>query len=363
MRDYRAYTIEDFSVDADFRSWVNKPTPVKTAYWEEVMLKNPELKETILEAVAILTAVKELATDDLTAEVRAEEIRNMFVRKQQTKTNSRLPGITLSFRWYKIAAIWLVLIGLGSLYYFLGNKQFGKSASITLSPPDRSEKMITKTNQSGRASTVLLSDGSIILLENGSVLQYPEKFTSSERRIILQGNAFFDVVKDTTKPFLVYSETTVTRVLGTSFRIKSTDNQVLVAVKTGKVSVQKMTDFQAGLASANEGVLLNPNQQVVYHSKDELFEKSEVKNPPKIISDSDKWELGFEEALVSDIFRALEKNYGIDIEFDESRFSHCRLTTQFTDETLRQRLQAICQVTGAAFTIMDGQVLITGTCE
>jgi transmembrane sensor len=363
MRDYRAYTVEDFSVDTDFRSWVNHPTPVKTAFWEEVMRKNPELKESIFEAAAILSAVKELATDDLTAEVRAEEIQNMFVRKQQTKPGSRLAGVAFSSGWYKVAAIWLVLIGLGGLYYITGNKRVGKSANITLSPPDRPEKIITKTNQSGRASTVLLSDGSIILLENGSVLQYPEKFTSSERRIILKGNAFFDVAKDTTKPFLVYSETTVTRVLGTSFRIKSTDNQVLVAVKTGKVSVQKMANFQLGDPTANEVVLLNPNQQVVYNAKDEHFEKSEVKNTPKIMSESDKRELGFDEALVSDIFKALEKNYGIDIEFDESQFSHCRLTTQFTDETLRQRLQAICQVTGAAFTITEGQVMITGTCE
>jgi transmembrane sensor len=363
MRDYRAYTVADLSVDEDFRSWVHNPTPGNTEFWEEVMRNNPGLKDTIFEAAAILSAVKELSDDDLTDEARAEEIQNMFLEKQPVKSKSRLTRIGLPWGWYKIAAIWIAVIGLGGLYYILANKTSGKTAQVALLPMDHAEKMITKRNQSGRATTILLSDGSIILLENGSVLEYPEKFTGSERSVVLTGNAFFDIARDTTKPFLVYSEKMVTRVLGTSFRIKSTDEQVLVAVKTGKVSVQTLTNFKSGLPTVNEGILLSPNQQVVYSFVDELFRKSDVKNPEKIMSDSDKRELGFDEVLVSDIFRALEKNYGIHIVYDESRFSQCRLTTQFTDETLRQRLQAICQVTGASFSIAEGQVIVTGTCE
>ena len=363
MKDYSDYTVAEFSVDEYFRTWVLSPNPGNVEFWENLMHNNPALKDTISEAASLILVVTEMSGDDLTDEIHKQEIRKLFVKKQRIRPTTRLNQNILPLIWYKIAAVWLVLVGLGGMYYISVNRHDGRSnpnATLAIANPER---LITAKNESGHPTTLLLSDGSIIVLENGTTLRYPKIFEGGVRSVFLTGSAFFDVARNTSKPFLVYSEKTVTKVLGTSFRIESTNEQVLVAVKTGKVSVQTQTNFELGPTAKNEGVLLSPNQQVIYHRSAEQFEKTQVENPLKIISDSDKRELGFEETAVSDIFRALEKNYGIDIVFDEPSFSRCRLTTQFTEETLRQRLQAICEVTGASFAITEGQVTIQGTCE
>ena len=363
MKDYSNYTVADLSVDEYFRSWVLNPTPESKKFWEGLIIQNPSLKLTVNEAIQILTTVQELYHDDLTNEVRENEIKNLFLNNKAAKSKPIMPWTAVAGSWYKIAAVLMVAIGLAGLYYLLARPATVRDNTNEIASVGKDEKMVIEKNESGHARTILLADGSVIVLEHGTTLRYPEKFDGGARSVFLTGDAFFDVARDTTKPFLVYSETTVTKVLGTSFRIKSTSDNVMVAVRTGKVSVQSLSNFKSDSKEPKGGVMLSPNQQVVYNRLERVFEKSLVKNPQKITSDSDKQELGFDETAVSDIFHALEKNYGIRIAFDESRFSQCTLTTQFTDETLRQRLQAICQVTGASFKITEGQVLIEGTCE
>ncbi len=95
-------------------------------------------------------------------------------------------------------------------------------------------------NTSGSVQKVALADGSVVSLEPGSTLRYPEHF-GTQREVYLTGEAFFNVFRDEKHPFLVYAEDVVTRVLGTSFRVKAygQGKEVRVAVTSGKVSVFK----------------------------------------------------------------------------------------------------------------------------
>ena len=83
-----------------------------------------------------------------------------------------------------------------------------------------------------------LQDGSTVILEPGGEFRYNEKFLNP-REVYLSGDAFFEVTKDASRPFLVYANEITTKVLGTSFRIKANqgEKEIVVAVKTGKVSV------------------------------------------------------------------------------------------------------------------------------
>ena len=83
-----------------------------------------------------------------------------------------------------------------------------------------------------------LHDGSTVILEPGGEVRYNEKFLNT-REVYLSGDAFFEVTKDASRPFLVYANEITTKVLGTSFRIKAKqgEKEIVVAVKTGKVSV------------------------------------------------------------------------------------------------------------------------------
>jgi transmembrane sensor len=360
MNDYTTYTVLEFSTDEGFRSWVLKADPESTAFWENWMNNHPDQKDNILEAAGMIAAVHELYPDNLTEESRKKALDNLFIKK--TGPQFKEPAfkrLSIFSSWYKIAAMWLVLLAFASLYYLAKKSDDNHSqATINSVEPDR---MIVRHNKTSHKLTILLGDGSVISLEKGSTLHYPEKFSDSLRTVHLTGEAFFDIAKNPSKPFVVYSGATITKVLGTSFRIRSSKDEVLVAVKTGKVSVRSGTDLPAG--NIDSEVVLSPNQQVLFNRLGEDFEKSVVKKPEQIAVDSDSGELSFDEAPLSEIFHALEKSYGIYISFDKSRFSSCRLTTQFSDETLRQRLEAISQVTGASFRITDGMVVIEGKCE
>src|SRR5690606_37685879 len=83
---------------------------------------------------------------------------------------------------------------------------------------------------------------------------------SGNREVKLTGEAFFEIKKDESRPFLVYAQGIVTKVLGTSFNIRARqgDEKIIVDVKTGKVAVFREKN------SNEEPYLLTPNQQVVY---------------------------------------------------------------------------------------------------
>ena len=129
--------------------------------------------------------------------------------------------------------------------------------------------MLEKNHTQPGLSTVILSDGSTVTLEQGSQLIYPSSFGGGQRKVYLQGEAFFEVAKNPAQPFLIYTGISVVQVVGTSFRIKANAGQSpdQIAVRTGRVLVYRYRDFaRAGSnepALAEKALVLLPNEQVV----------------------------------------------------------------------------------------------------
>ena len=100
--------------------------------------------------------------------------------------------------------------------------------------------MVEQTNNSNMPQIITLSDGSSVLLQPNSKLSYPKIFIGNQRKVYLSGEAFFEISKNPKKPFFVYANEIVTKVVGTSFRIRAYSNQpnVEVLVRTGKVKVR-----------------------------------------------------------------------------------------------------------------------------
>ncbi len=147
-----------------------------------------------------------------------------------------------------------------------------------------------------------------MFLGPGSVLDYPVPFAGKRRTIHLTGSAFFEVTKDAKRPFLVYSGDIVTKVVGTSFSIRSGDNDLEVAVVTGKVVVEKVrTETSESRRAGNEGVVLTPNQKVTYFSRNKYFVTGLVETPLIIAKSSlekaKTVEFVFEETPLSDVLQ------------------------------------------------------------
>lgn len=227
------------------------------------------------------------------------------VTKPETKTRS------LTWRWLAAAAVVLIIS-----FTFLINR----SAELSEIP------MLTKTTELGSKTTFQLSDGSIVKLNAGSTITYPESFGEESREVVLTGEAFFEVQRDAQRPFIVKTREIATIVLGTSFNILAhPDEDIQVTVATGKVRV------------ANEQIQvdLDPGEQAKYQLNDQSLTEREV--------DLDyylawyKGILDFRDELMESVVKKLEKWYGVDIEL-KGDFEQCRVVGKHENESLENIL-------------------------
>lgn len=216
----------------------------------------------------------------------------------------------------------------------------------------------TVENLSGRDSVIALSDGTTVSLKKESSFRYPEAFNKEIRTVeLINGEAFFNVKRDVRHPFIVISKNVKTQVLGTSFTINSNvEGGVVVSVKTGKVLVTT-----SDAAHKNTSVYLTANQKVDYNPKSNQITPSIVARPAQIISKKELEDYSFSNSSTADVLRAIEKIYGIEILFDESKLSKCLVTTYLnSDEDLFERLNIICKAIGATYRIEDLSIIIEG---
>ena len=223
---------------------------------------------------------------------------------------------------------------------------------------------IEKFNNSGQVMKVVLADRSVVKLEPGAKIRYPEKFSETSREVVLEGQAFFVVTKDPTKPFIVYAGQVVTKVLGTSFNVDASrgGQDVTVAVKTGRVSVfsPKLTPKSTGTHDPETGgVVLTSNQQVVFMAKELRLVKMLVEEPDLILPPVEQPRFAFDNAPVDEIFKALEQSYGVVIVYDEALLSNCRITTSIENGNLYDKLKIICKLLNASYKIIDAQIVVT----
>lgn len=213
------------------------------------------------------------------------------------------------------------------------------------------------SNPAGQINDFLLPDSTIVSLGAGSSLRLAANFNENERQVFLQGEAFFKVSHNANKPFYVTAGGLVTRVLGTSFRVSALPNnaEVIVTVKTGKVSVYKAS------ASENDNnedskIHLTPNQQAIFDRATDRVSKKLISDPEVIIPPRKLEKMRFTKRPVQEVFAALQEMYGIDMQYDEELLQKCILTTSLDVGSLYSKLDIICDAIGATYQI-EGTVV------
>jgi ferric-dicitrate binding protein FerR (iron transport regulator) len=263
-----------------------------------------------------------------------------------------------NFYFWKIsrvaAALAFILVSI-----FLVKRYFSDAVSESNSIVSAGGKTIRFVNTTNTTHKLALQDGSIVTLQPGSELKYPEVFTT-QREVYLTGEAFFEVAKDAEHPFLVYTHEVTTKVLGTSFRIKAyeQEKEIIVAVKTGKVSVFTQPRLDSSAKSAAQEFILTPNQQVIYDRKEALAVRSAAQKSTGNVTQQPVQVLSYTNAPVASIFKTLEESYGVNIQFNEQVLSGCTLTSDMTDENLYQQLEIICNALGARYEVTETSIVI-----
>nr|WP_295922388.1 FecR family protein [uncultured Dyadobacter sp.] len=257
-------------------------------------------------------------------------------------------------------AAMLILAGTFAVY----NYRAGEKQLISGVPVGSIERLNRITNHRDTAFTVALADGSSCRLAVGSSLFYPSSFEENSRVVYLKGEGYFEVEKDAGRPFLVYSDNIVTRVVGTSFtvrKLKGTGN-IEVAVYSGKVIVEK-TKQRTGDPAA-KSVVLTPNKKVTYLPGDDAFVPG-LMDEPVLLNNYDNLNpseaFTFIEVPVSDILSVFEKAYGVRFVVSSELVKNCVVTADMSqDPSLISKLEILCAAINADFEIRTTGILISG---
>lgn len=184
---------------------------------------------------------------------------------------------------------------------------------------------------------VRLQDGSIVYLRKGSSLTYFRDYGKKDREVMLNGEAFFDVQRDTTKPFRVVAGNADVQVLGTSFNVDESDNIVELIVKTGLVKFGWSGNSDSAiLVSAGERAVFNEGALSKTRNTDENFNAWQSKK------------LLFNNTPLAQVATTLSDYYNVKITLSKQaavQLSAASLTAQFNDQSLSSVLQEISLIT------------------
>jgi transmembrane sensor len=380
MKDFRLYDITDFVMDEDFIRWVHDKSARDNAFWHNWLIQNPSKHLVIAEARQIVESIRIEQKTIGAAEIKTE-IDNLLrtIRDQQrqyepgTDEGPRtrvvpLPGRSSSGhslygKWARGVAALFILAIAGLL--FLNNPSKDKKLEkFAYSRVVASPTFTERANSSGAVVSIALPDGSLIDLAAGSRISYPNNFGIADTRdVYLSGEAFFKIARNHGRPFRVFANEIITKVLGTSFSIRSyeKDTTIRVTVRTGKVSVYSQatgSDKESAGPGKPAGIIVTPNQQLVYQRVEQKFQKVLVEYPLFIVPDTLDHGMVYEDTPVEKVFDQLAKYYGINVVFDNELLSKCTVTADLANESFYHKLDLICKAIGAKYEIMDGQVVI-----
>lgn len=209
-------------------------------------------------------------------------------------------------RFLRVAAMIVVAFGLG--YFWQSEKTEGPIAMQTISVP------------AGQCVNVTLPDGSNIWLNAQTTIQYPVSFNKENRQVKLDGEAYFDVAKDSKRPFIVNTKECSVEVLGTKFNIDaySSRDKFETVLMEGSVKVSMLDD-------PTQAVSLKPNNKV-YRSNGKLLTQK-VSNYERY-----RWKEGlicFVDEPFKVVMEDFEKFYGLTIVVNNQKVSQYLYTGKF----------------------------------
>jgi transmembrane sensor len=358
------FSVADFLTSDDFVSHQLAPNERTTALWNTWLADNPANVDEWHQAVHLLESIR-IGLHHYAATLLSEDtINGLLQRIRETNNMAEVPVRVQPlnrFKWLAAASV-LVICGLFAAVWFNNqDSQTYYAARIS----DEPTAYIEKANNSKEIESIVLPDSSVVELAPGSKLAFDKAFNQVGRDVFLSGEATFEVTKNARKPFLVYANEVVTKVVGTKFKVRAFDDEknVLVNVSSGQVSVFREKDHLEKKdvnLSAKNGLLLLPNQKAVFSRESEEFNKTLVEQPAIIAKDKETIQFDYDSVPIARVFEDLEKSYGISIRFNREQLKECELSASLKTETFDEKLEVICKTINAEYQKFDGQIIING---
>ena len=252
-------------------------------------------------------------------------------------------------RFLRIAAVVvfpLLALSGGILYYIYFNGKLNRREQSIAGPVYESR------TEAGQKKNIKLADGSLIRLNANSKVSFNEDFLSlPNREVFLEGEAYFDVVKNG-KPFIVKTSRSEVRVLGTTFNVNDFDakSKLKVAVSSGKVSVHFPNQ---------DLILVQPGKMATYNREENQAMVEEIEDMETEFGWKDDILL-FKNASFSEIIDRLSDWYGVEFTIEEA-FHPLRknFSARFENESLKTVMEGISHAGGFYYEIDQKRVLIS----
>lgn len=353
MRDKR-YSLEELIEDESFQQWVFCPDDTGCRDWDLYLLHYPDERETVEEARRVLMGIRSetvipgrlverMKTNFNTA---IDEYEARLANKGNDRGGSNGNSSRNRWVWYSLAACLLVIaVTTGALYLEEGL------------PGDMLHHVAWEKHKAppGMRRQIDLPDGTRVWLNAGSELRYPAAFSGTLREVFLEGEAFFDVVDNASRPFVVHAAGLDIKVLGTSFNVRSyaSESVVETTLIEGKVSIAS-----SGSDSLQHVTLL-PNQKASYRKDLRTIALGEVEDAGDYTGWKNGWMI-FDDKPFSYIKETLERWYDVEIVMEDERSLTCTFSGKFKDKTLQEVLDIFKNTEAINYRIDGDQVFISG---
>ncbi|HAQ20514.1 MAG TPA: hypothetical protein DCR40_14985 [Prolixibacteraceae bacterium] len=269
------------------------------------------------------------------------------------KTIKKKAGIySSSKRWInlavQIAAVLVLSFLLSGIYSYLNKGKNDRILTNNLILPVYQEIKVAY----GTQAKIELADGTTVFLNSGSKLRFPQTFDNQEqRKVILDGEGYFEVTKNKKLPFIVQISQLNIKVLGTTFNVDAySDNpSVQIALVEGSVLLQDNLEKQS-----KDLMDLVPNQVATLKISDRTLSKSDVADLYKYTA----WVNGrivFYGDPIQTVVKKLEKWYNVEIVISDIRLENYRFTGTFIDESLEQILNILSLTSPMTYNILPNQ--------
>lgn len=258
--------------------------------------------------------------NEIDPEIKEREIKRILRRirgiaRTGNKNNRQ-------FRWLKYAAAVTLIVSLSaSVGYFVSKWHMDQQSGYT-------EVIVTK----GERSKIVLPDGSIVQLNGDSHMKFDPLFYSKQRKVIFEGEAFFQVTHDASHPFVVETPNFNVKVLGTKFNVSSYPNDSIQTtyLESGKVEIS---------LGEKSDIFLKPSEAFEYDNTTGTFRKLKINDTR--FTDWTKGILTIKGETIGEFSKILERRFDIHVIFGDNEVKNHVYTGSIKDEDLASVLEAI----------------------
>ena len=268
-------------------------------------------------------------------ECESENDVDYLWNKMQSRINKK-KKFSYNIPFVRLVAVAVVLVFVFGLYFMFQSVQERKDLLA----------YTTYTALTGK-SKVMLPDSSIVWLNKGATLSYKLN-QKDERRVILNGEALFEVYKNPQKSFVVEAREIEVKVFGTTFSVRNMENEEDIRVALLKGSVAAATD--------NQTEKIVPGERVIYSVEKDLIvkEKADVAFESLWAKDT----LSINKMPLEEVVRYLEKWYDKKILLGESVSKNQAFTFSLTDEPLEEVLRLISRISPIQYQFNDEDIVV-----